>query len=128
MKILLYIVILGAMFLAPVQRLDIAKLEPVEAVAVYMDGEEVVLQTDTETIGKGRTAPEALVDLKQNALGVIYLDTADYLLIGENAEKAAMELCKYLRPAVQTGVYCGGDVKEEATYLDVHGNAEKPAG
>lgn len=128
MKILLYIVILGAMFLIPVQRLDIAKLEPVEAVAVYMDGGEVVLQTDTQTVGRGATAAQALENLKENALAVIYLDTADYLLVGEGADKAAWELQKYLRPSVQIGSYNGGNVKEEATYLDVHGNAEKPAG
>ena len=126
MRILLYIVILVAMFFAPVKRLDIAKLEPVEAVAVYMEGGLITLQTDGENIGRGTTAQAALADLKENALAVIYLDTADYLLIGEGAEKAAAELQKCLRASVETGKYSGGNVKEEAKYLDVHGNAAKP--
>lgn len=126
MRILLYIAILAAMFLAPVERLDIAKLAPVEAVAVYMEEGQITLQTDGENIGKGATAQEALADLKENALAVIYLDTADYLLIGEGAENAANDLRQYLRESVQIGKYNGGNVKEEAKYLDVHGDAEKP--
>jgi len=126
MRILLYVVILAAMFFAPVDRLDIAKLEPVEAVAVYMEDGLITLQTDGEDIGRGTTAQEALADLKENALAVIYLDTADYLLIGEGAEGAAQDLRQHLRKSVQTGKYNGGNVKEEAKFLDVHGNAEKP--
>lgn len=126
MRILLYIVILAAMLFAPVDRLDIAKLEPVEAVAVYMEDGQVVLQTDGESIGIGNTAQEALAELKENTLAVIYLDTADYLLVGEGAENAAQDLRQYLRESVQIGKYNGGNVKEEAKYLDVHGNAAKP--
>lgn len=126
MRILLYIVILAAMLFAPVDRLDIAKLEPVEAVAIYMEDGQVALQTDGESMGIGNTAQEALADLKENALAVIYLDTADYLLIGEGAENAAQDLRQYLRESVQIGKYNGGNVKEEAKYLDVHGNAAKP--
>lgn len=126
MRILLYIIILAALFFAPVDRLDIAKLEPVEAVAVYMEDGLITLKTDGEDTGRGTTAQEALTDLKENALAVIYLDTADYLLIGDGAEEAAKDLRQFLRESVQTGKYNGGNVKEEAKYLDVHGNAEKP--
>ena len=126
MRILLYITILIAMFFAPVKRLDIAKLEPVEAVAVYLENGRITLQTDGEDIGRGTTAQEALADLKENAFEVIYLDTADYLLIGDGAEEAAKDLRQYLRRSVETGKYNGGNVKEEAKYLDVHGNAAKP--
>ena len=126
MRILLYIIILVAMFFAPVDRLDIAKLEPVEAVAVYMEEGRVTLQTDGEDIGSGVAAQEALADLKENALAVIYLDTADYLLVGEGAEEAAKDLQQYLQKSVQIGKYNGGNIKEEAQYLDVHKNAAKP--
>ena len=114
------------MFFAPVDRLDIAKLEPVEAVAVYMEEGRVTLQTDGENIGSGVTAQEALADLKENALAVIYLDTADYLLVSEGAEEAAKDLQQYLQKSVQIGKYNGGNIKEEAQYLDVHKNAAKP--
>lgn len=128
MRILLYIVILGAMLFAPVDRLDIAKLEPVEAVAIYTENGQVVLETDGESVGRGATAREALEDLKKKALSVIYLDTADYLLIGDGAQSAAQELRQYLRKSAQIGSYYGGSVKDEAKYLDVHGNSAKPEG
>lgn len=125
MRTVLYIIVLAAMLFAPVDRLDVAKLEPVEAVAIYLEDGQVVLQTDGESIGIGNTAQEALADLKENTLAVVYLDTADYLLIGEGAEGAAQDLQQYLRESVQIGKYNGGKVKEEAEYLDIHGNAAK---
>lgn len=128
MRILLYIVILVAMFFAPVNRLDIAKLEPVEAVAIYMEDGQVNLQTDGKSMGRGATAAEALQNLKENALAVVYLDTADYLLVGDGAQDAAQQLQEYLKNSVQIGRYSGGDVKDEAKYLDVHGNSAKPEG
>ena len=126
MRVLLYIVILVAMLFAPVDRLDIAKLEPVEAVAVYTEDGRITLQTDGEDIGRGATAREALADLKQNAPSVIYLDTADYLLIGDGGEDAAQELRQYLRYSIQIGKYNGGNIREEAKFLDIHNNAAKP--
>ena len=128
MRILLYIIILAAMLFAPVDRLDIAKLEPVEAVAVYMDREEVVLETDTGSRGRGATAAEALQNMKDNALSVIYLDTADYLLIADGAENEAAQLRQYLKDSVKIGRYAGVNVKDEARYLDVHADAAKPTG
>lgn len=128
MRILLYIIILVAMFFAPVNRLDIAKLEPVEAVAIYMEDGQVTLQTDGKSMGRGATAAEALQNLKENALAVVYLDTADYLLVGDGAQDAAQQLQEYLKNSVQIGRYSGGSVKDEAKYLDVHGNSAKPEG
>ena len=126
MRTLLYIVILAAMLIAPVKRLDIAKLDPVEAVAVYVENGLITLRTDGEDVGRGVTVREALADLKENALSVIYLDTADYLLVGDGAENVASDLLQCLRKSVQIGKYNGGNIKEEAKYLDVHGNSEKP--
>lgn len=114
------------MLLAPVTRLDVAKLEPVEAVAVYIEDGQIALQTDGGCVGRGVTAAEALVNLKDEALSVIYLDTADYLLVQDGAQDAARELYRYLRRSVRIGSYNGGKVEEEARFLDVHGDAAKP--
>lgn len=126
MRAALYVIILALMLFAPVNRLDIAKLQPVEAVAVYMESGEVVLRTDLGSTGRGPDAGQALQNLKDTTAAVVYLDTADYLLIAPGAEDAARQLMKNLKKTVQTGVYNGGDVQQEARYLDVHGNAEKP--
>lgn len=126
MRILYYILILGFMLFAPVKRLDVAKLEPVESVAVTTGKGKVTLQTDTGSIGVGMNAEEALISLKENAKGIIYLDTARFLLIGNNAEEAAAQLKPYLRRSVRLVEYGGGDVKEETEYIDAHGFRAKP--
>ena len=125
MRILLYVLILAALFFAPVERLDVAKLEPVQAVAVYKENGLVVLETDTEDKGRGKTAEEALENMTQNTPSVIYLDTAEYLLVAEEAKGDAEALRQYLRPSVKVADYFGGSVKEAAKYVAVHGNAEK---
>lgn len=127
MRVILYIVILAIAFFVPVNRLDIAKLQPVEAVAIYKENGFIVLKTDEESVGKGTSAKEALEELKQSTPAVVYLDTADYLLIGKGAKEAAEEIKAFLKKSVKIGTYQGGDVKEEARYLDVHGNAAKPS-
>lgn len=126
MKIVLYALIVGLSFLAPVRRLDIAKLEPVEAIALSVEGNMLVLETDGEYTGKGATVAEALQNLRENTPAVIYLDTARYLLMAEDAKAYQEEMAAQLKPSVQIGIYRGGEVKEEAKYLDAHGESGKP--
>jgi hypothetical protein len=120
MRKLLYAAILLAVFFAPVRRVDIAKLQPVEAVALYVQDNVVVLETDTESIGVGKTVDEAFRNLKECTPAVIYLDTARYLLVSENAKELQNQIYPYLKENVITGVYNGTGVKEEAKYLDAH--------
>lgn len=126
MRVVIYIVILAICFCIPVTRLDIAKLQPIEAVAVWVEQESVILKTDMKSTGVGKTVQEALKNLKESTPAVVYLDTADYLLVGEGAEDLTQEILPLLRKSVQVGPYRGGDVKEEAKFLDVHGDLSKP--
>lgn len=126
MRVFLYCLILLLIFAAPVDRLDVAKLEPVEAVAIYMEDGKVALETDGGSKGYGLDAVAALEDLKQNAIRVVYLDTARYLLVEEGAEAYAEQLQCCLKQNIKTGVYNGGDVKEEAQYLDAHRESARP--
>lgn len=126
MKIILYLVILALMLAIPVDRLDIAKLEPVEAVAVYTHRGQVFLVTDTGAKGSGNTAHEALLDMKEKTPAVIYLDTADYLMVAKGADSAAQELLTVLKPGIKQAQYRGGDVKEETKYLSAHQEKWKP--
>ncbi len=128
MRTILYILILVIMLFAPVARIDIAKLSPVEAVAVYKENGLTVLKTDVGDEGRGSNGIEALENLKMKASSIIYLDTARYLLVGEGANEAAASLQKHLKPGIRLGEYKGGDVKEEAKYLDVHADSAKPTG
>ncbi len=125
MRMLLSIIILALTLIAPVKRLDVARLQPVEAVAVYVENGQVVLETDGENKGVGKTALEALEDMKAKALSVIYLDTAQYLLVEEGAEDYAQELRPVLNDSVKVGQYLESEVKEQAKFYEIHGNLPK---
>lgn len=121
MRIIVYLVILALLFLAPVERLDVAKLEPVQTVAISLENGKIVLQTDTEDKGVGATVEAALQDLEENTSGVIYLDTAQYLLVTQETEKAVVTLRQYLRPGVVVSRWDGAaDLQQAARYLSVH--------
>lgn len=120
MRKILYLILIGLTFIAPVERLEIAKLEPIEAVAVEVRGEAVILKTDTDRQGRGATVEEALSDLKQNTPAVVYLDTARYLLLAENARHLQAQIAPYLRRRLEIGSYSGGNVREELEYFQAH--------
>lgn len=120
MRILLYIVILSLLLFAPVQRLDVAKLKPVQTVALSVVDGTVVIETDTKNAGQGEDLPAAIDDLEENTPGVIYLDTAQYLLLTEAAQDYARELQAYLRSSVKVSLWDGkGSVENAAKFLNV---------
>ena len=92
-----------------------------ESVAVYTDGIYIVLETDTENIGRGATVHEALTDLKVKTSAVVYLDTAEYLLIAEDAWQYLQDLESVLKPSVKvSSCDARGRVKAVTEYLRVH--------
>ena len=118
---ILYITILLMLYVAPLERLDVAKLLPIQAVAVYTEGNSVVLETDTENKGKGASIADALQDLKENTPAVVYLDTAEFLMVSESAVSEMEEIKNYLKPSVKVCVCdAAGKVKDTAKYLDIH--------
>ena len=126
MRRILYALILAALFFAPLERVDVTKLLPVRGVAVYMEGEMVVLETDTENKGKGRSVTEALADLKKTTSAAVYLDTAEFLLVSEPAITKMNDLRSILKPSVKVCVCdAAGRVEDAVNYLDIHGNLPK---
>ena len=125
-RILLYIGILGLLTAAPVERSDIGKLRPVQVVSVYKENNWTVMETDTKDKGYGGTAQQALRNLKETSNGVIYLDTADYLLVTKDTVDAVEELQQELKDNVKLCMIAKpvdlGDVSE---YLGVHGGLPK---
>lgn len=121
-RILLYAIILTAALFVPVKGNDIGRLRPVQAVLVYKEEENVVIQTDTEDTGVGETAKEALQNLEDTTPGIIYLDTARYLLVSEEALSEIEALRDALKPSVEMCL-AEGDVLGENTalFLKVHG-------
>ena len=128
MRKVIYAALILLSLLIPLKSLDIAKLEPVEAIAVEVKAGEVYLRTDTDEGAKGETVALALGNLKENADGIIYLDTARYLLVGENAQSEAEEMKRYMRSNVVLAPYDGEDVAEETRRLDAHERSKKPWG
>lgn len=86
----------------------------------------VVLQTDTDDVGVGSDALAALENMKQTSPAVIYLDTAQYLLIGTEGESAAQQLRGVLKDNIRL---CKTqdqiDLQSVAKYLPVHGQLPK---
>lgn len=105
----------------PVKRYDLGQLQPVEVVYLYREDGALVLETDTGTRGKGASVDAALEDLEASMAGVLFLDTADYLLAGSNAESEIGEVGKYLKPKTRICLADSG-VKpgEAAAFLSTH--------
>ena len=123
MRRVLYVALLIPLFFVPLNRVNVADLLPVEAVAVYMDGDQVVLETDTEHKGTGETAEKALTALKENTPAVVYLDTAEYLLVSPDAVEQVEGLRPHLKPSVKVYVCkAAGKVKIAVEYLEIQGD------
>ena len=71
----------GALARLPHPARDIAKLEPVQTVYLYIEGNTLHMETDTGASGTGRTLTEAAADMRANAAAEIFLETAEYLIL-----------------------------------------------
>ena len=120
MRIVIYIVILLSLTFAPIKPLDLANLEPVQTVSVRCEQNKIILETDTENRGEGETVAEAVADLKKKSPGVIYLDTAQYLLITKETAHYIEDLGNYLKDRVLVCLCDGqGSTKMADKYLSV---------
>lgn len=122
-RILLYIMILASLLYAPVKRADVGKLQPVEVVLLDKSGDIITVTTDTDDSGAGKTTAEALDDLKRTSERIVYLDTAQYLLVTQSAVQELSAACVYLDPDTKLCMVSGDpDLKALARYLQVHRN------
>ena len=99
---------------------DIAKLEPIRAVYLYMDQGRLCVETDTGDSGSGGNLTEAAADLRSHADGEIFLDTAEFLLLAPEVE-ITPDFYSHLRPDCKV---CYTDtapyLETAAEYLAVH--------
>lgn len=125
-RILIYIGILTAVLLIPLERADVGKLRPVQTVSIYREGDSYTIATDTGDKGSGKSALEALNDLKKTTPAVIYLDTAQFLLVGKNVEKAVEQLRHCFHDSVELYSFRGeADLAAVSKYLEIHGKGPK---
>lgn len=122
-KWLYFAAALAGMFL--LQRLphpakDISRLEPVQIVYLYKEGEMACLETDTGARGRGRSLADAAQDMTARAEGEIFLETAEFLLLDPDV-KLSSDLFTLLRP--DCGVFYTEerpDLRASARYLSMH--------
>ncbi len=120
-RIVLCIVLLGALLFVPLNRIEIADLEPIQAVWMYTENGNIVLETDTEDKGIGITVETALDDMKNKSSGIVYLDTAQYLLVSEPVVGEVSAIQPYIKQSVRLCKWGGqGSVKEAVKYADSH--------
>lgn len=123
---LLYGLLFALTVLIPVDGTDVGKLQPVQAVSIGYDNQQVVMKTDTGEVGRGDTPELALENLKQTASAVIYLDTADYLLVEESAMNLISSMGKFLKSNVGLcQIAPEVDIAKAAEYLRVHSDLPK---
>lgn len=121
MKWIFYIAALVAALLVPVERSDVGQLQPIEVVSLSAEGAQIIVRTDTGDEGKGVTVDEAIRNLKDTTAGIVYLDTAEYLLVYESAFNAVSEMRRHLKEKVMVCAAEGKmDLELAAGYLDVH--------
>ena len=99
---------------------DVAKLEPVQTVYVYLKGGNLCIETDTGAKGTGKTLTEAANHMKASASGEIFLDTAEFLLLGP-AIPITEEFHTLLRPTCTvTFTTATPDLQAVSEFLSVH--------
>ena len=117
-----YIILLILTFLAPVRRVEIEHLEPVEAVFAVRNGNQITLTTDTGASGSGDDVAQALIDLEETTPGIVFLDTARYLLLSTDAQEDVLQLRHHLKGSVRLCMFEGKQDPEKAVrHLEVFG-------
>lgn len=120
-KFPLYLLIIAGLLLAPVGQMDIGVLEPIQAVWLSSAEGKLILETDTEDKGAGKTVTEALQDMKQRSQGIVYLDTAQFLLVSEDMVSEIPEIKEYLKGSVKVCLWTGeGEIADAARYMQAH--------
>ena len=84
----------------PHPAVDIARLDPVRAIYLYMDGAELTIETDSGDSGTGSDLKAAYADLRANAHREIFLDTAEFLILDPNVP-ITEAFYQLLRPTTQ---------------------------
>ena len=99
---------------------DVAKLEPIQTVYVCRSGTDITIETDTGARGTGATLTEAAADMKANASGEVFLDTAEFLVLHPTIP-ITEEFHTLLRPTCKvTFTTAAPDLQAASDYLSVH--------
>lgn len=114
------LILVGILSRLPHPARDIAKLDPVRAVYLYMEEGKLCIETDTGAAGSGRDLAEAAEQMKAAASAEIFLETAEYVILDPSVV-VTEEFYRLLRPACRV---CHSearpDLEQAAQFLSVH--------
>ena len=112
-KSFLYMLMLAVVLALPTKSTDVGKLRPVQTVAAYKNGAEYIIETDTEDVGRGESINTAIRNLKETTPAIIYLDTAQYLIVSE--EVLVEEMHPYLKDSVHVCLFTGNPPMDQVS-------------
>ena len=84
----------------PHPAVDIARLDPVRAIYLYMDGAAMTIETDSGDSGSGPDLEAAYAALRTNAHREIFLDTVEFLVLAPDVP-IAEAFYQLLRPTTR---------------------------
>ena len=120
-RLLIYIAVLAAALMVPLRRTDVGKLQPVELVKLYKEEATLIIETDTGDLGRGDTVDVAFENLEETTSGIVFLDTADFLLVSKEAISEVGALKGHLKKSVRLCfAEANIDPVEAAAFLSVH--------
>ena len=118
---IIYAAVIAALGFSPLRGMDISELSPVQTVWLSEEKGQVYLQTDAGDFGVGADIEEALSDLNKSATGVVFLETADYLIIEAGREDLLAQANEVFRPGCMA---CTAekkpDLQKATAYLRIH--------
>ena len=119
----IYILVVAVVLIVPVTRADVADLRPVQTVALYRTSLGYRIETDTQDAGEGTNVMAAFAALKGSAPGILYLDTADYLVVALDAVDGVDDMRGILKKSARIcGIKGRPDLVFVSRYLTVHGS------
>lgn len=100
---------------------DIGKLQPVQVVWVSRLENAVVVQTDTGDQGAGHTLQAAVEAMTAAAMGEVFLETADHLLLSPDCMDLLPDAMMLLRPSCTLCLTQGEpELEQVGTFLRQH--------
>ena len=111
-----------ALLLLPRRGTEGGKLLPVETLLIEKQAGQYRVSTDTVNTGRGDSLEKAVDALRAEAPGILFLDTADYVLLTGEAEDCMEKLQDYVRPGTRVYKLEGtAELSEIGPFLKTHG-------
>lgn len=100
---------------------DVGKLQPVQVVCIERADDNVIVWTDTGDQGVGEDFNAAVQDMKNAAIGEIFLETADHVLLSPGSLAQLENAASMLRPSCSVCLFEGElNLEQVGRFLEIH--------